>query len=123
MRSTTCLNACKSVGDGDGDRRIVLAGSTEIGVFTRTQPISPTAAPLRSVRQFLPARAVDQPGVDLIGPDRTHHGPPFSDEVHFVCPWHAYEYELRTGECVGDRRLRLKRFEVVRRGDDIFVIA
>ena len=47
----------------------------------------------------------------------------FSDEVHFVCPWHGYEFELKTGECVGDRRLRLKKFEVVRRGDDIFVVA
>ena len=43
--------------------------------------------------------------------------------IHFVCPWHGYEYDLKTGECVGDRRLKLKRFEVVHRGDDIFVIA
>jgi nitrite reductase/ring-hydroxylating ferredoxin subunit len=40
-----------------------------------------------------------------------------------VCPWHGYEFELKTGECVGDRRLRLKKFDVVRRGDDIFVVA
>ena len=39
-----------------------------------------------------------------------------------VCPWHGYEYELQTGECVGDRRLRLKKFDVVRRGEDIFVV-
>jgi nitrite reductase (NADH) small subunit len=43
--------------------------------------------------------------------------------VHFVCPWHGYEFELKTGECVGDRLLRLKKFDVVRRGDDIFVVA
>jgi hypothetical protein len=29
---------------------------------------------------------------------------------------------LKTGECVGDRRLKLKKFDVVERGGDIFVI-
>src|SRR5256885_11241529 len=60
--------------------------------------------------------------VDVIAPDRTYQGQTFSDDVHFVCPWHGYEFELRTGECVGDRRLRLKKFDVVRRGEDIFVV-
>ena len=54
-------------------------------------------------------------------PDRTWHGQKFSDEVHFVCPWHGYEYDIKTGECAADRRLRLKKYNVVRRGDDIFV--
>src|SRR6202035_5407476 len=61
--------------------------------------------------------------VDVIAPDRTYQGQTFSDEVHFVCPWHGYEYELTTGQCVGDRKLKLKKFEVVRRGDDLFVVA
>jgi nitrite reductase/ring-hydroxylating ferredoxin subunit len=43
--------------------------------------------------------------------------------MHFVCPWHGYEYELTTGECVGDRKLKLRKYEVVRRGEDIFVVA
>ena len=40
-----------------------------------------------------------------------------------VCPWHGYEYDIKTGECVGDRRLRLRKYDVVRRGDDIYVVA
>ena len=48
---------------------------------------------------------------DVLGPDRTWHGQKFSgDEVHFVCPWHGYEYDLKTGECAADRRLRLKAY-------------
>ena len=30
--------------------------------------------------------------------------------MHFVCPWHGYEYDLKTGECAADRRLRLKSY-------------
>ena len=57
-------------------------------------------------------------------PDRTWHGQKFSSEqAHFVCPWHGYEYDIRTGECVGNRKLRLKSFEVLRRGDELYVLA
>jgi nitrite reductase/ring-hydroxylating ferredoxin subunit len=61
--------------------------------------------------------------LDIIGADRTYQGQTFSDEMHFVCPWHAYEYELKTGVCVGDRKLKLKKFDVVERGGDIYVVA
>ena len=40
-----------------------------------------------------------------------------------MCPWHGYEYDIRTGECAADRRLKLKAYEVVRRGEDIDVRA
>ena len=54
-----------------------------------------------------------------------HQGGPLGDgelENGFVvCPWHGYEYDLKTGQCWGDSKLKLKKFEVVRRGDDIFV--
>jgi Rieske [2Fe-2S] domain len=53
--------------------------------------------------------------VDLIGPDRTYLGQAFADEMHFVCPWHGWEYDVTTGECAGDRKLRLRKYDVVRR--------
>jgi nitrite reductase/ring-hydroxylating ferredoxin subunit len=59
---------------------------------------------------------------DVIGPDKTWIGQKFSDtRVNFVCPWHGYEYDIRTGECAADRRLKLRKYQVVRRGEDIFV--
>ena len=61
---------------------------------------------------------------DVLAPDRTWQGQKFSeDAIHFVCPWHGYEYDLKTGECAGDRSLKLKSFEVVRRGEDVYVVA
>ena len=59
---------------------------------------------------------------DMIGSDKTWQGQKFSDsDVNFVCPWHGYEYDIKTGECPADRRLKLRSYKVVRRGDDIFV--
>ena len=43
------------------------------------------------------------------------------DEVHLVCPWHAFEYDLRTGELVTDRRRKLTGYEVVVRDGEVFV--
>jgi nitrite reductase/ring-hydroxylating ferredoxin subunit len=82
----------------DGDRRIVTAGRAEIGVFFKD-------GAFYAYSNYC-----------------LHSGGP-ADEMHFVCPWHGYEYELTTGECVGDRKLKLRKYDVVRRGDDIYVVA
>ena len=107
----------------DGDRRIVVAGQAEIGVFRKDG--SYFAYSTYCAHSGGPAceGLMINRVVDVIAEDRTYQGQTFSDEVHFVCPWHGYEYELKTGECVGDRRLKLKKFEVVQRGDDIYVVA
>jgi nitrite reductase/ring-hydroxylating ferredoxin subunit len=107
----------------DGDRRIVIAGNAEIGVFYKDG--SYYAYSNYCVHSGGPAceGIMINRVVDVIASDRTYQGQTFSDEVHFVCPWHGYEFDLKTGECVGDRRLRLRKFDVVRRGDDIFVVA
>ena len=107
----------------EGDRRIVTAGTNEIGVFH--QGGAYYAYSNYCVHSGGPAceGILINQVVDLIAPDRTYQGQTFSDEVHFVCPWHGYEYELTTGQCVGDRKLKLKKFEVVRRGDDLYVVA
>ena len=107
----------------DGDRRIVTAGKNEIGVFHKAGAYY--AYSNYCVHSGGPAceGILINKVVDLIAADQTYQGQTFSDEVHFVCPWHGYEYELETGRCVGDRRLKLKKYDVVRRGDDIYVVA
>jgi nitrite reductase (NADH) small subunit len=43
------------------------------------------------------------------------------DELHLVCPWHAWEFDLATGECAADRRLRLRKFDVKVEDGRVFV--
>ena len=106
----------------DGDRRIVVAGRHEIGVFFKDGAYY--AYSNYCVHAGGPAceGIIVNQVVDGIAADRTYQGQVFSDEVHFACPWHGYEYDLKTGECVGDRRLKLRKFEVVRRGEDLYVV-
>ncbi|MGH9606366.1 MAG: Rieske (2Fe-2S) protein [Terracidiphilus sp.] len=37
------------------------------------------------------------------------------------CPWHGYEYDVRSGCLLADPRQRLRMFEVVRDGEDVIV--
>ncbi len=107
----------------DGDRRIVTAGPHEIGVFFKDSAFYAYSNYCLHAGGPACEGLLINRVVDLIAADRTYHGQSFSDEMHFVCPWHGYEYELTTGECVGDRKLKLRRYDVVRRGEDIFVVA
>jgi len=43
--------------------------------------------------------------------------------MHFVCPWHGYEYDMETGECVSDRKLKLRSNKIVEKGDELYVVA
>jgi nitrite reductase/ring-hydroxylating ferredoxin subunit len=108
---------------GEGDRRIVRTGASEVGVFRHQGAYYAYAN--NCVHSGGPAcEGVMIPKVlDVIGEDRSYQGQVFSDEMHFVCPWHGYEYDLKTGECAGDRRLKLKKYQVVDRDGAIYVIA
>jgi nitrite reductase/ring-hydroxylating ferredoxin subunit len=107
----------------DGDRKIVGRGGVEVGVFRWDQRFF--AYSNYCLHQGGPAceglvmHAVE----DVILADKTCAGQRFSDtNVNFVCPWHGYEYDMRTGEFVGDRRRKLKSFPVFVRGDDVYVV-
>ena len=59
----------------------------------------------------------------ILDKDHLYQGQTYGDETHFVCPWHGYEYDLKTGECIGDRKLKLRKYDIVKRGEDIYVVA
>ena len=60
----------------------------------------------------------------VLDDDKRCLGERFSDtETHLVCPWHGYEYNIATGEYAGDRRMRLRTYEVIEREGQVYVIA
>jgi nitrite reductase/ring-hydroxylating ferredoxin subunit len=107
----------------DGDRRIVVYEDIEIGVFREGGSFF--AYNNYCVHQGGPAceGLIIAKVEEVLTTDRTSLGMRFDEnDLHFVCPWHGYEYDLKTGECVGDRRLRLKKYKVEQRGEDLYVI-
>jgi nitrite reductase/ring-hydroxylating ferredoxin subunit len=108
----------------DGDRKIVFDGENEIGVFRNDGQFY--AYSNFCLHQGGPAcEGLTIARVEeRLMPDKTSRGLYFSaDELHFVCPWHGYEYDMKTGECVSDRRLKLRKYKVLQKGDEIYVVA
>ncbi len=107
----------------DGDRKIVQSGAHDIGVFHWEGEFYAYAN--MCLHQGGPAceGVMIANVIDIINPDRTYEGQKYGDEMHFVCPWHGWEYDLKTGEMVGDRKQKLRKFEVIKRGDEIYVVA
>ena len=38
-----------------------------------------------------------------------------------TCPWHGWEYDVRSGECQMDTSIKVHTFDVTVQGDDILV--
>lgn len=107
----------------EGDRRIITHGGREIGVFHWQGNYY--AYDNTCLHQGGPAceGLIMHKVEDVMTADHRVLGHRFSpDEVHFVCPWHGYEYDLKTGECAGDRRLRLRAYKVIERGGELFLV-
>jgi nitrite reductase/ring-hydroxylating ferredoxin subunit len=108
----------------DGDRRIVFMGEREIGVFRHEGEFYAYANVC--LHQGGPAcEGLTIAKVEeRLMPDKTSRGLYFSEtEMHFVCPWHGMEYDIKTGEAVADRKQKLRKYDVVQKGDDVYVVA
>ncbi|MGE0745979.1 MAG: Rieske (2Fe-2S) protein [Rhodospirillales bacterium] len=114
---------CKSAELKDGDRKIVPNGKHEIGVY-RVQGKLYAYQNLCNHQGGPACEGLLMAKVEeVIAEDKTYQGMRFNhDEMHIVCPWHGWEYDLATGEMVADRKFRLKKYDVVEKGDAVYVL-
>jgi nitrite reductase (NADH) small subunit len=107
----------------DGSLKIVSIDGTEIGVYHHRGNYY--AYRNLCAHQGGPAcEGLLMPQVqEVLGPDRSFQRMGFNyDEWHIVCPWHGWEYDLQSGEMVGDRKFRLKKYEVAESEGEIHVL-
>jgi len=97
----------------DGDRRLVEHDGRTIGVFRVDGEFRAYAneclhqgGPVCEGRFFPRMTAVVAADGRLVGEMHDESQP------HLVCPWHGWEYDLRTGEFRGDRRRKLRTYRV-----------
>ena len=59
---------------------------------------------------------------EVIADDRTSKGMTFSkSKMHVVCPWHGFEFDIRTGIHPGNPRARLRKIKVAVADGDVVV--
>jgi nitrite reductase (NADH) small subunit len=115
-----------SVGRADqfaeGERRVVVCGDKEIGIFklegefyawhNRCGHLGGPVCQGRVLRRVL----------EPLGEDRTSLLLQFDDsETHIICPWHGYEFSIKTGLHPGNSRWRLRKADLEVRDGDIYV--
>lgn len=105
----------------EGGRVVVEMGGLEIGIFRLDGQLF--AWENRCVHAGGPVcqGTLMNRVTERLDSERRSLGDDFADELHIVCPWHGYEYDIRTGEHPADSRLRLRRIEVEEREGEILV--
>ncbi len=101
----------------DGERQIIQIGKREIGVFRHEGEFY--AYSNICLHQGGPAcEGLTIANVEeRLRPDKTSMGLFFSEkDMNFVCPWHGYEYDMKTGEHISDRSQKLRKYQVVTKG-------
>ncbi len=38
------------------------------------------------------------------------------------CSWHGWEFDIKTGACLADKRLKARKIELIREGDKIYLM-
>jgi nitrite reductase/ring-hydroxylating ferredoxin subunit len=94
-----------------GGRRVVVVRARNGSLHALASTCLHQGAPLDQGRLYDRVAAADRVGDYHVAPDR---------EV-LKCPWHGYEYDVRTGETTFDNTRALPTYEVTEDGDHIIV--
>lgn len=113
---------CASEEIGEGHARIVEYGELEFGVirhngqFYAYRNVCPHQGGPACEGLLMPRV------VDCLRGDGSYAGQAFDEaDMHIVCPWHGYEFHLKTGEHVANNNVRLQKFAVTEREGKIYV--
>jgi nitrite reductase (NADH) small subunit len=114
-----------NVGDyAEGDRKVVVCAGSEVGVFKIDGAFyawhNRCAHRAGPVCQGRIMKRVLEP----VASDKTTRSQEYDEaESHIVCPWHGYEFSIKTGLHQGNSRVRLRKAELTIRDGEIYVSA
>jgi nitrite reductase/ring-hydroxylating ferredoxin subunit len=106
----------------DGDRKVIECGEREVGVFRIDGEFfawhnrcAHRAGPICQGR-------IMKRVIEPVAEDRTIRTQQYDPaETNIICPWHGYEYNIRTGQHQGSSRVRLRKAELAIREGEIYV--
>ncbi len=106
----------------DGERRVVEGGEYEIGVFRLGDEYFAWESNCPHQGGPVCQGRIMNRVTEVLDEGKRSLGYRFVEEdVHIVCPWHGFEFNIRTGKHPGDPQARLRGFEVTVRDGGIYV--
>ncbi|WP_102346038.1 Rieske (2Fe-2S) protein [Bacillus sp. Marseille-P3661] len=43
------------------------------------------------------------------------------NEMCLVCPWHGFEFEAKTGQCIPEKAMKLRKYETEIKDDSVYI--
>ncbi|NKB49096.1 MAG: Rieske 2Fe-2S domain-containing protein [Alphaproteobacteria bacterium] len=106
----------------DRDRKVVIDDDLEIGVFRLGDEYYAWESNCPHMGGPICQGKIMNRVDEVLDEERRSKGFRFVDEdVHVVCPWHGFEFNIRTGAHPGDANTRLNGFEVELRDGAVYV--
>ncbi len=107
---------------GDRESRIVVDGDLEIGVFRLGDEFFAWENNCPHMGGPVCQGKVMNRVMEVLDDEKRSHGFNYVDaDVHIVCPWHGFEFNIRSGVHPGDPKTQLRGFEVEVRDGAVYV--
>lgn len=116
------VKVCSAAEITDGATRVVQIGEMELALIQEK-------GTLYAYRNLCPhqggpaCEGVRMRGVEeIIDEQGVYLGKRYNeDDIHIICPWHGYAFHLKDGRNVCNPALRLEKFPVHLKNEDIYV--
>jgi nitrite reductase/ring-hydroxylating ferredoxin subunit len=119
-RSMTDINIGSAAEFDDPGRKIIDANGVEVGVFKLAGEFFAYLNVCPHIGGPACQGKIIAKVDEVISADRTSMGLKFSKtQINVVCPWHGYEFDIRTGSHPGNPRIQLARVKVEVQGGDV----
>ena len=106
----------------DRERRIVVEGGLEIGVFRLGDEFFAWENDCPHAGGPVCQGRVMNRVNEVLDAEKRAHGYEFVEEdVHIICPWHGYEFNIRSGAHPGDPTTQLRGYPVSVRDGAVYV--
>ena len=107
---------------GDPGRKVVEVGGMQVGVFRLGDVFFAWENRCPHLEGPVCQGKILPLATEAVASDGTSSGRVFSKEqMNIICPWHGYEFDIRTGTHPTDKRVRLRRIPVKVVDGEIFV--
>ena len=107
----------------DGERRVVEGGEYEIGVFRLGDDYFAWESNCPHQGGPVCQGRIMNRVTEVLDEGKRSSGFRFVEEdVHIICPWHGFEFNIRTGTHPGDSQAQLRGFEVAIRDGGVYVL-
>jgi nitrite reductase/ring-hydroxylating ferredoxin subunit len=106
---------------GPGTHRLVDVGPRKVGVFNVDGDYH--ALPNVCVHQWGPVCEGMVSGTVVARPENNFELEWTKEGRILVCPWHSAEFDIETGQCLYNKRLKLRKYDVTVEDGRVYVTA